>query len=218
MPRQSASGSALTIRRPYGFSETLDPEKSGNPNNNSGVTSSGFFGLLVGYNLAVADVLVTALVQAPNDRRESSTIVITASPPQITETQSAKRNSSGPIDLVDALLDLHDVRKVAREEGDIEPDIETVARADRVLRAMFRVSPRPYYVYAMPSGDIAIDAHSPQGSRVVVICDLDGSARCLHYFNEAIERRDYDDTRALPDRFVVEALNQATFEAPDYSL
>ena len=217
MSRESALGSASTIRRSYGITEILDPEQSGNANENIGIHSSVFFGLPIRYNLAVADAQTAVLMQTPNDRGEPSTLVITGPFPQIKETQSAKRDNDEPFYLRDALLELHDLRRNAREEGEIEPDIETVARADRVLRELFRLSPRKYYVYAMPSGDIAIDAHSPQGTRVVVICDLDGSARCLHYFDETIERRDYDDTRDLPDNFVVEALKQATFEATNYS-
>ena len=142
MPRQSALGSAHAIPRSSETIDTLDPDKSGNPNNHSGVTSAGFFGSPVRYNFAVQDLQVVS-VQSPNNRRESSTIVITESPPKITETQSAKRTNPDPIFLTDALLDLHDVRRTAREYGDVEPDFETVSRAEGVLRAMFRVSPRP---------------------------------------------------------------------------
>ena len=86
----------------------------------------------------------------------------------------ANTDASEPPDLVEALLDLYDARKVAEEEGDVIPGEHALQNAERVLRAVYRAAPRPYSIYPMPDGDIAIDAHSPQGTKVIVMCDPDG--------------------------------------------
>ena len=94
-------------------------------------------------------------------------------------TSSRKVDVSEPPDLVEALLDLYNSRKVAEEDGDVIPEEHALQKAERVLRAVYRAAPRPYSVYPMSDGDIAIDAYTPQGTKVIVMCDPDGSARCF---------------------------------------
>ena len=117
-------------------------------------------------------------------------------------------DASDPPDLVEALLDLYGVRRVAEENGGVLPEADALPGAERILRAMYRTAPRPYAVYPMPDGDIAIDAHSPQGTKVVVMCDPDGSARCLVYIDEEFDRREYHDPSVIPDSFIREVLNK----------
>ena len=120
----------------------------------------------------------------------------------------ANTDASEPPDLVEALLDLYDARKVAEEEGDVIPGEHALQNAERVLRAVYRAAPRPYSIYPMPDGDIAIDAHSPQGTKVIVMCDPDGSARCLVHIDGEFSQRNYDDPSIIPDHFIMDALER----------
>ena len=120
----------------------------------------------------------------------------------------ANTDASEPPDLVEALLDLYDARKVAEEDGDVIPEEHALQKAERVLRAVYRAAPRPYSVYPMPDGDIAIDAHSPHGTKVIVMCDSDGSARCLVHIDGEFSQRNYDDPSTIPDRFIMDALER----------
>ena len=123
-------------------------------------------------------------------------------------TSSRKVDVSEPPDLVEALLDLYNSRKIAKEEGDVIPEEHALQKAERVLRAVYRATPRPYSVYPMSDGDIAIDAHTPHGTKVVVMCDPDGSARCLVNIDGEFSQRNYDDPSIIPDRFIMEALER----------
>ena len=115
-----------------------------------------------------------------------------------------------PPDLEDALLDLHSVRREAGEEGySILPEKQAIQEAERGLRMLYWSFPRPYAVYPMPDGDIAIDAPSPSGTKVVVLYSPDGSARGLVYLGEQFTRQDYDDpSLILNDPFIRKALRQ----------
>ena len=121
------------------------------------------------------------------------------------DTSFDNRESKEPPDLVDALLDLHDAKRVAEEEGDIPPSDHLLERSESILRDIYAVSPRPYTVYPMPDGEIAIDAHTPYGTKLVVVCS-DDSARCLVYTDEGFQQKAYGDVRVVPDQFMVEAL------------
>ncbi len=114
-----------------------------------------------------------------------------------------------PPDLVEALLDLHSCQRVAQEDEAAPPESEVLRSAERVLRTMYGTAPRPYAVYPMPEGEVAIDAHTPPGTKVVVICGTDGTARCLVYINEEFHRREYEELSAIPDIFIKEALRKA---------
>lgn len=141
-----------------------------------------------------------------NRRTESPTSQSSFAQPD-RESSSGHGDVSEPQDLQEALLDLYSLRTIAAEEGENVPNYDTLNLAERVLRAMYRVAPRPYAVYSMLEGDIAIDAHSPYGSKLVVICDASGSARCLLYIGDEFERREYHDPAEIPDKFIVDALN-----------
>lgn len=129
-----------------------------------------------------------------------------------------KIDASAPPDLVEALLDLYDAPRIAEEDGDIVPDRDTLLRAEDILRAMYRMDPRSYSVYPMPDGDIAIDAHSSQGSKVVMMCDPGGVTRCLTYINGEFSSREYDDPSTIPDSFVRDALQKTRVASTKYAL
>ena len=115
-------------------------------------------------------------------------------------------NSGRSAHLEEAMDDLAYIQEEAEEEGWQVPSADTIKMAERVFGDMFSYAPRPYAIYAMPDGEIAIDAHSPHGTKVVVICDAKGGARCLTYLNGGFDSRDHEDARALPDDFVRDAL------------
>lgn len=122
--------------------------------------------------------------------------------------RDAPNPARGSPNLEEAMSDLLGVKEEAAEEGWAIADDATIAKAERVFGGMFSYAPRPYAIYAMPDGEIAIDAHNPQGSKVVVVCDADGGARCLVYLDGEFERRDYDAASVLPDEFVKDALRK----------
>ena len=128
-------------------------------------------------------------------------------------TDLKEKPASDTPDLVVALMDLYSVRREAEEEDIVAPKPEAVSRAENVLRAIYKAAPRPYAVYPMPEGEIAIDAHSRRGTKVVVICDADGSARCLVYLDNEFAQKEYDDLSLIPDNFVKEALDKTQSEA-----
>lgn len=110
--------------------------------------------------------------------------------------------------LKEAMDDLARVREEAAEEGWRIPSADTAQTAERVFRDMFSRAPRPYAIYPMPDGEIAIDAHSPHGTKVVVVCDAKGGARCLTYANGDFDSREHEDVSVLPDDFVKAALRK----------
>ncbi len=115
-----------------------------------------------------------------------------------------------PPELVEALRDLHKLRRVAEEDGDVLPEKEALDRAESLLRAMFQVPSQSYDVYPLPDGDIAIDADTPRGTKVVIVSDHDGSARCLTYIDGQSDSREYGDPSVIPDSFIKEALTRAS--------
>ena len=128
----------------------------------------------------------------------------------------ANTDASDPPDLVDALLDLYGAPKEAEEEGDVVPEKHAIENAERVLRAVYRAAPRPYSVYPMSDGDIAIDAHTPDGTKVVVMCDPNGSARCLVHIDGEFSQQNYDDPSIIPDRFIMDALERTQVVPTSY--
>ena len=84
---------------------------------------------------------------------------------KIADVLKTNTDASEPRDLMEALLDLYSAPKVAEEEGDVVPEEHALNNAERVLRAVYRAAPRPYSVYPMSDGDIAIDAHTPKGPK-----------------------------------------------------
>ena len=117
-------------------------------------------------------------------------------------------NSGRSAHLEEAMDDLAYIQEEAEEEGWQVPSANTIKMAERVFGDMFSYAPRPYAIYAMPDGEIAIDAHSPHGTKVMVICDAKGGARCLTYLNGGFGSREHEDARALPDDFVRDALRK----------
>lgn len=108
--------------------------------------------------------------------------------------------------LNDALSDLRGARDEAREEGFSQPSDQAFQNAERLLKAMYGISPRRFEVYPTPDSEIAIDAPDGQGQSVILLCDSDGGALCLVNMNGNHRRARYATTKTLPDGFVREAL------------
>jgi hypothetical protein len=140
---------------------------------------------------------------------ERDATLVSLSLPDTGGTSADETIYRDPPELEEALLDLYSCKMVAEEENLVTPASEAVRSADRVLRSMYYSAPRPYAVYPTPEGEIAIDAHTPQGTKVVVICSTDGSAHCLTYINGEFDRREYEKLSAIPDDFTREALRRA---------
>lgn len=124
--------------------------------------------------------------------------------PDVGETQQAEQ--SVPDDLAEALQELGEVAADAAEDGLDVPSEVAFTNAERLLRAMYRISPRVYSVYPMPDRYIAIDARGVDGNIAVLMCGSNGEALCLVTINREARRARYSTARELPDGFVREAL------------
>ncbi len=105
-------------------------------------------------------------------------------------------------DLQNALAELASVPEDAAEADFTLPTREVQVMAEKVLRRLYRISPRPYHVYVMPYGDISINAATPWRTALTITCDVDGTARCLVYDQGNMEQRDYEDPAMIPDDWI----------------
>ena len=114
--------------------------------------------------------------------------------------------SGFPVQLNIALDDLQGVTDEAREEGFPLPSDVALENVDRLLRELYRISPRRFEVYPTPDGEIAIDAPGGHGRSVLLLCDSEGGALCLVNWSGDHRRARYSTADILPDGFVREAL------------
>ena len=121
--------------------------------------------------------------------------------------------SSFPVELVNALDDLQNTADESIEEGFPVPSSMALENADRLLREMYRISPRRFEVYPTPDGEIAIDAPGGYGRSVLLLCGSEGGALCLVNMNGNLRRARYSTTERLPDGFVREALAELEHES-----
>ena len=115
--------------------------------------------------------------------------------------------ASEPIggELAEALLDLNGAMEEAEEQGYPEPAPVALFNARRLLRKLFRITPRRFEVYPTPDAEIAIDV-SADGMSLVVLCDAAGGALCMANLPDGHHTKSYPNTDILPDGFVSEAL------------
>ena len=111
-----------------------------------------------------------------------------------------------PAELAEAIDELDEVAAYAEEIEVETPTAIAFDNARRLLKAMYRISPRRYSVYPAAGGHIAIDARGSQGSIAVVSCGSDGSVLCLVTIDGEDRRARYATARTLPDGFISEAL------------
>lgn len=131
-------------------------------------------------------------------------------------TQKAQAQDSKPIaaDLEDALQELAEVPADAEEDGLGVPSDLAFANAERLLKAMHRISPRPFVVYPADDASIAIDARGPNHRIMVVNCGPDDEVLCLVTIDGEYRRARYSTARELPDGFIREALAALDKETP----
>ena len=113
---------------------------------------------------------------------------------------------STPTDLTDALQELAEAPADAEEDRLEEPSDVALLNAERLLKAMYRISPRRFVVYPVSDGRIAIDARGTNDRIMVVTCGSNGDVLCLVTINGEYRRARYSTARELPDGFIREAL------------
>ena len=113
-----------------------------------------------------------------------------------------------PALLAEALRDLHEINDEADEEGIARPSELAIANADRLLRAIYDISPRQCMVGLLPEGVIAIAIPGGFRASVALLCESDGSALCSVNMNGNHRRKRYPHTDQLPDTFIREALSE----------
>ena len=109
--------------------------------------------------------------------------------------QIGNRNSS----LIDALMDLARIVEDAEESDYPVPTELARSNAERMLKAMYRISPRRFEIYPMPDGKIGIDGSGRHGRWLILFCESDGGASCLVGIDGNREREHYDAVDDLPD-------------------
>ena len=108
--------------------------------------------------------------------------------------------------------DLRESKAEAQEEGYLIPSDKALEDAERLLKAMYRISPRRYEVYPTPDGEIAIDAPGGYNRSVLLLCDSQGGALCLVNMNGNHRRARYSNCDGIPDGFIREALAELETE------
>ena len=125
---------------------------------------------------------------------------------RIAQRQDEPVSASPPADLAEAMQELAEVTADAEEDGLEVPSATAMSNAERLLKSMYRISPRRYLVYPMSDAYIAIDARGANDGIIVVMCGSDGGVLCLATINEESRRARYSTARKLPDGFIREAL------------
>ena len=119
---------------------------------------------------------------------------------------SGDSNGQMPRDFSDALNDLREASEEARGEGFPAPSELALSDAERLLKAMYKISPRRFEVYPTPDGEIAIDAPDGDGQSVPLLCEPDGGVLCLANLLDGHHSNSYPSADALPDKFLRKSL------------
>ena len=125
---------------------------------------------------------------------------------QSASKDSVDANGRMPTELSDALADLREASDEAREEGFPAPSTLALSNAERLLKAMYGISPRRFEVYPTPDGEIAIDAPNGNGQSVLLLCEPEGGAMCLANLRGGHTHRSYPNADTLPDSFLRKSL------------
>ena len=111
-----------------------------------------------------------------------------------------------PRQLVDAITQWSELDVIAHEFGIAPPAAERQREALRVLVNMCSERPRPYMVYLMENGSIAIDTRGERPDGILVILRPDGSAFCSGELEGRTWRTSYPDSAVLPDQALLEEI------------
>ena len=115
------------------------------------------------------------------------------------------RVQEAPEDLAAALFDLDGAIDEAFDEGFPLPSDSAITEAERILRDLYRISPRRFEVYPTQDGEIALDAHGDRSS-VILLLDTNGNALCLVNIGGDHRRARYSSLKNPPDGFIRKAL------------
>ena len=118
------------------------------------------------------------------------------------------RKEDLPVQLANALRDLHEMNDEADEERIPPPSESAVANADRLIRAIYGILPRQYLVELLPEGVIAITIPGGFRCSVMLLCESEGGALCSVNMNGEHRRKRYPHANQLPDRLLREALSE----------
>lgn len=108
--------------------------------------------------------------------------------------------------LVDALLDIYGIEAEDLIDGEPMPSRHTKDIAAQTLRSLYRHWPLAYGAYPEMGGSIAIDTPTRPGTRILVICEGDGTAVCLVRDGTRPMKKEYSDPSAIPDHFIETAM------------
>ena len=123
------------------------------------------------------------------------------------ESTSPGKVESIPQLLRDALDSLYEVKVLAKEDECDEPSDLAINNVEVVLREMFTLSPRPYDIYPMVGGEIAIDAGN-DGRRLGVFCYPDGRMQYVGLLGTDSEEVRQDSVSSIPVEFLRRFLSQ----------
>ena len=118
------------------------------------------------------------------------------------------RKENLPVQLANALRDLHEINEEADEEGIPPPSESAVANADGLIRAIYDILPRQYLVELLPEGVIAITIPGGFRCSVMLLCESEGGALCSVNMNGKHRRKRHPHANQLPDRLLREALSE----------
>ena len=118
------------------------------------------------------------------------------------------RKEDLPVQLANALRDLHEMNDEADEEGILPPSESAVANADRLIRAIYDILPRQYLVELLPEGVIAITIPGGFRCSVMLLCESEGGVLCSVNMNGEHRRKRHPHANQLPDRLLREALSE----------
>lgn len=136
-------------------------------------------------------------------REEPESFYHPHSPCELEESIPAQDSSA----LQEALQEIDEVPNDAKDDGLEVPSELALRNARRLLQEMYRISPRPYGIYPVSDGYVAIDARGRDGRIAVVMCGSDGEVLCLVTVGTEHRRARYTSADRLPDGFVREALS-----------
>ena len=155
-------------------------------------------------NITVVAIPPSPHVEAP--RRASPTDSIFAYYLREAQTTTSDIRS---IDFTNAVNDLRDSPEAAEQDWGITLESAVIDQAHRVLTSVFEIFPRSWNIYPTPEGEIAIDADTPHGTKVVVTCNLTGAVRCMAYINGEFRSQEYAQVGMGFIATLSEALRQA---------
>ena len=111
-----------------------------------------------------------------------------------------------PRQLADAITQRSELDVAAHEFSIAPPPAERQQEALRVLVNMCSERPRPYMVYLMENGSIAIDTRGQRPDGILVTLQPDGSAFCSGELDGRAWRKSYPDSTVLPDQALLEEI------------